>query len=161
MKPFLLSLACLLACSVITFGQEHLPGIEETLIEWTKTEKEENRAKKDDRVLIVIVKVKGDQKEAFEKWIDEVLYTALRNSERLMKKAQLKTTRWMEPVRANEDGSWTYSWIMDPIIPKTDYDIPTFLNDAYGEELGKEHWASYMAFMAEPPRVFVFKQTDY
>lgn len=78
-----------------------------------------------------------------------------------MKKDQLKVTRWLEPAHQNEDKTWTYVWIMDPIIPNTDYDIPTFLNMEYGEEKGKEHWAKYQTFWAKPVEAHMLKQTSF
>jgi hypothetical protein len=78
-----------------------------------------------------------------------------------MKKAQLKVTRWLEPVHQNTDSTWTYSWIMDPVIPNTDYDILTFLKNEYGNETGEKHWQTYLTFMAREPIIVGLKQTSY
>lgn len=118
------------------------------------------RAKTGDEVWIIVSYIKNDKKSEFDMWIKDVLYAALYKSTNPMKKDQLKVTRWLEPIRQNEDKSWTYAWIMDPIIPNTDYDIPTFLNKEYGEVKGKEHWAKYESFWAKPVDVHVLKQTS-
>lgn len=159
MKSILLTLSLLLVWNVTIYGQDEKMASSEELQKWIAKDKESTRAKTDDNILIVIVKVKDEAKQEFETWIKDVLYSALYKSESEMKKAQLKATRWLEPVRQNQDSTWTYSWIMDPLIPKTNYDIPVFLNSEYGEELGKKHWEKYMAFMAEPPQAVVLKQT--
>ncbi len=122
--------------------------------------KEEMRAKNGDEVLIIVSYIKNDVKPEFEMWIKDVLYSALNKTSNQMKKDQLLRTRWLEPTHQNEDKSWTYVWIMDPIIPNTDYDIPAFLNKEYGEEKGKEHWAKYQTFWAKPVEVHAVKQTS-
>lgn len=139
---------------------ETMAGSEELQM-WLEKDKASTRAKNDEMVFIVVVKVKNESKQEFEKWIKDVLYSALYKSESEIKMAQLKATRWLEPVEQNEDSTWTYSWIMDPLIPKTNYDILKFLNSAYGEELAEEHWKKYLTFMATPPQSIVLKQTNY
>jgi len=143
------------------YSQDEKIASSEELQKWIAKDKESTRAKTDDNILIVIVKVKDESKQEFEIWIKDVLYSALYKSESEMKKAQLKATRWLEPVRQNQDSTWTYSWIMDPLIPETNYDIPKFLNLEYGVELGKKHWEKYMTLIAEPPQSIVLKQTDF
>lgn len=159
MKSTLLVLSLMLMWNLNAYCQDEKMASSEELQKWIEKDKESTRAKTDDQILIVIVKVKNESKEAFEAWIKNVLYSALYKSESEMKKAQLKTTRWLEPVMQNEDSTWTYSWIMDPIIPETNYDIPKFLNNEYGEELGNKHWVEYLTFMAGPPQGIVLKQT--
>lgn len=123
--------------------------------------KEQMRAKTGEEVWVIVTHVKGDQKPAFEQWVKEIFYPALQKSKNPMHKAQLQSTRWLEPAAQNEDKSWTYAWIMDPVLPKADYDIATLLNTAYGEEKGKAHWEAYMAFWAKPVEAHILKQTAY
>jgi hypothetical protein len=161
MKSVILILALTLVWNVNATCQEEKMASSKELQKWIKKDKESTRAKTGDNILVVIVKVKDESKQEFELWIKDVLYSALNKSKSEMKKAQLKATRWLEPVRQNEDSTWTYSWIMDPLIPNTNYDIPRFLDLEYGEELGKKHWEKYMTFMAELPQTMVLKQTDF
>ncbi|MEK7257227.1 MAG: hypothetical protein AAB316_20910, partial [Bacteroidota bacterium] len=120
----------------------------------------QTRAKNGDEVWIIVTYVKDEIKSDFEKWVKDVLYAALYKTTNPMKKDQLKVTRWLEPTQQNEDKTWTYVWIMDPVIPNTNYDIPTFLNQEYGEEKGKEHWATYQTFWAKPVEAHVLKQSS-
>ena len=161
MKRINLTVLFLIVLTNYVFSQNDQPENTAVLDKWIKTEKESNRAVTNDNVLIVIVTVKNESKSEFEDWISNVLYSALNESESKMKKAQLKVTRWLEPIHPNKDSTWTYSWIMDPLIPNTDYDITTFLNNEYGTEEGKKHWEKYLSFMAIEPQAFFLKQTDY
>lgn len=161
MKFISLTFTLILFGFVTSNGQNTEKTTIQNLQQWSSMDKKKMRAQHDQQVLIVVVKVKNESKEAFEKWIKDVLYAALYSSESDMKKAQLNATRWLEPARQNKDSSWTYSWIMDPIIPNTNYDIPAFLNEAYGEKKGKDHWGTYLSFMAESPQSILLTQTDY
>ena len=118
-------------------------------------------AKSGETVLVVVTDIKNEKKTAYESWIKDVLYAALYKSQNPMKKDQLKVTRWLRPVRQNADSTWTYAFIMDPAIPKTDYDIPTFLKQEYGEEKGKKYADQYETFLAKPIVIHALKQTEY
>ena len=127
---------------------------------WQTTDKMKNRAEKGEKVLIIIVKIKNDAKKDFEKWIDEIFYPAQKRSEDPMKIAHNKTVRWMTPVRPNKDSTWTYSWMMDPYIPDTNYSITDFLTIQYGKELGDKYWKMYLSYLSEPQIQMAFFQTD-
>lgn len=123
--------------------------------------KEQTRAKTGDEVWVIVNYIKEDSKPAFEQWIKDVFYPALHKSQDPMVKEQLKATRWLEPARQNEDKSWTYVWIMDPVVPKADYDMESLLNTAYGEEKGKAYWEKYQTFWSKPLEAHILKQTAY
>ncbi len=150
---------CTLLLTVILFacGQESQNATPKT----TVPIKEQMRAKTGEEVWIIVTYVKADKKPAFEQWVKAVFYPALHKSENPMHEAQINATRWLEPAGQNEDKTWTYAWIMDPVVPKADYDIPTLLNAAYGEEQGNAHWEAYMAFWAKPVDMHILKQTTY
>jgi hypothetical protein len=122
--------------------------------------KEQMRAKNGDEVWVIVTYVKDGLKPEFEKWIKEVFYPALHKSQNPMNKLQLNSTRWLEPMHQNEDKTWTYAWIMDPVVPNGDYDIQTLLNKEYGEAKGTEHWVKYQTFWAKPVEAHVLKQTS-
>ena len=158
MKSMLVTTALLFAISHTLYAQAKEMASLEELQRWIDSDKATNRAKVGDMVYIVIVKVKDESKIEFETWVDQVLYAALNRSESPMKKAQLKATRWLEPLGPKEDGTWNYCWIMDPGIPKTEYDILAFLKSEYGEEKGQQHYDKYQSLVEETP--YGLRQTN-
>jgi hypothetical protein len=126
-----------------------------------QTEERQRGAKTDETVLVVVAMIKNEKKAAYEMWMKDVMYTALYKSRNPVKKSQLKVTRWLRPVRQNADSTWTYAFIMDPIIPKTDYDIPTFLKQEYGDEKGNLYASQYESFLAMPITIHALKQSEY
>ena len=117
-------------------------------------------AKPGETVLVVVAAIKPDKKADYESWMKDVMYAALYKSKNPVKKEQLKVTRWLKPIRQNADSTWTYSFIMDPVIPKTDYDIPTFLKQEYGDEKGAQYASQYESFLARPIVIHALKQAD-
>ena len=146
-----------IAIFLFSCGQETKNSTSETI----SPSKEQMRAKIGEEVWIIVSYIKNDSKSEFEKWIKEIFYPALQNSKNPMNKLQLNSTRWLEPANQNEDKTWTYVWIMDPVVPNGDYDIPTLLNKEYGEATGTEHWEKYQTFWAKPNEAHILKQTSY
>ena len=151
----LVMFALLTTLPFVTYGQETKNAAPSTAT------KEQVRAKAGQDVWIVVTYVQDAARPEFEKWVKEVFYPALQKSANPMHQDQLNNTRWLEPASQNEDKSWTYVWIMDPVVPKADYDIPTMLNAAYGEEKGKAHWEKYQTFFVKAPEIHILKQTGY
>ena len=127
----------------------------------TPIAKEQARAKSGEDVWVIVTYVKEVSKPEFEQWIKEVFYPALYKSEDPKTKQQLNATRWLEPSRQNEDKTWTYVWIMDPVVPNADYDILSLLNKAYGEEKGKAYWEKYQTYWSKPVEAHILKQSAY
>ncbi|MDX1941309.1 MAG: hypothetical protein SFU99_12205 [Saprospiraceae bacterium] len=122
---------------------------------------QKNQAKEGEQVWIITVTVKNEHKSNFEKWISEVMYPALRNSKDKMRQGQLKSTRWLTPAAQNADQTWTYAWIMDPVVTGADYDIPNLLKQAYGEEMANKHWEAYLSYLTKEPEMIALIQTNY
>ncbi len=158
MKSVLMGAILVFCLTSHLFTQNNEMASAQELQHWINSDKESNRAKVGEHVYIVIVKVKDQVKDEFEAWVDQVLYAALNKSKSTMKQAQLKATRWLEPIRKREDDTWYYCWIMDPGIPKTQYDILAFLQSEYGEEQGQQHYDKYQSLVEETP--YGFRQTD-
>lgn len=128
---------------------------------FAQTKAYEKPAKPGETVLVVVAAVKPNKKAEYETWMNDVMYAALYKSKNPVKKEQLKVTRWLKPARQNADSTWTYAFIMDPVIPKTDYDIPTFLKQEYGDEKGAQYVSQYESFLARPIVIHALKQADY
>ena len=119
------------------------------------------RAKSGEEVWAIISHIKADKKTDYEKWMKEVFFAALHKTQNQLLKDQMKTTRWLTPKGQNEDQSWTYTFLMDPVVQGGDYDITSLLNKEYGEEKGKVYWEQYMSYWAKPLEAHTLNQADY
>ena len=55
----------------------------------------------------------------------------------------LKTVRTLKPVKQNEDGTYTYIYLMDPAISPVGYGMMIFLTAKYGEEKASEYYKMF------------------
>lgn len=117
------------------------------------------RAKQSDVVQVIILTVKENAKTDFEDWIDNIFYKALYNSPNQVRKDQLKVTRFLKPYEQNADKTWSYTWIMDPVLSGIDYNILFLLKEEYGEENALKYWEKYLTFFAKPQFQKLFIQT--
>jgi hypothetical protein len=93
------------------------------------------RALAGERVWIWVNTIKSDKREQFERFVHQILFPAIVQLE----PAAACQVRFLHPNEANEDGTYTYVFLMDPVIEGLNYDISRLLKRAYGEVLGEEH----------------------
>ena len=81
-----------------------------------------------DPMWVILNHVKADKRAQFEKYVYEVLLPALeKNAESdPISRNIIKQTRMLEPSRANKDSSYTYIWLMDPIVKKGRLFLPRY-----------------------------------
>jgi hypothetical protein len=85
---------------------------------------------------VLLNHVKADQRASFETFAYERLLPALKKgaaSDPLLKKLHSQT-RMLVPREANPDGTYTYIWLMDPVVPGADYEYRAILEKAYSKE---------------------------
>ena len=90
---------------------------------------------------VILNHVKADKRQEFEKFVYEILLPALKEDAKvdLTSKKIIEQTRMLEPKRANKDSSYTYIWLMDPIVKDADYSYPGILNKVYSPEETKKY----------------------
>tara|TARA_B100001750_G_C14883869_1_gene291797 strand:+ start:43 stop:471 length:429 start_codon:yes stop_codon:yes gene_type:complete len=90
---------------------------------------------------VILNHVKADKRQEFEKFVYEILLPALKEDAKvdLTSKKIIEQTRMLEPSRSNKDSSYTYIWLMDPIVKDADYSYPGILNKVYSPEETKKY----------------------
>jgi hypothetical protein len=91
-----------------------------------------------DSVWIIINPVKADKRAEFEKFVHDIFWAG---AGKLSKQDQktFRQTRILHPVEPEEDGTYSYFFIMDPLLKGANYDIMSLLTKMYGETKAKEH----------------------
>jgi hypothetical protein len=123
--------------------------------------KEQNRAKEGEKVWLIINHIKDESKTDYVNWMNTYFLSLLVNTTDETTKKQYQNTRWLEPARQNDDKTWTYVFIMDPVIPKTNYDIAALLATKYGAEKAAALNKEYESYLAKPTIVHNLKQTQH
>jgi hypothetical protein len=103
------------------------------------------RAAVGERVWVLLNRVKADKRELHEKFVHDVLRpAALQVSPTIMQKV-----RFLHPTEPNEDGTYTYIFLMDPVVDGADYSIENLLKQVHGEEKGQEYNQMWLDSLTE------------
>lgn len=105
-------------------------------------------AKEGEQVWLIINYVKNESKQSFEQFMDEVFFKVLSKSTAPQRAEQSQKTRWLTPAKQNEDGTWTYVFIMDPVVANAEYDIEKLFQEQYSPEKSTELFKQYESYIA-------------
>ncbi|MBS4057854.1 MAG: DUF4440 domain-containing protein [Bacteroidales bacterium] len=98
------------------------------------------RAKVNDKILIVLNHVKADKVAQFE----DFYKTKLAPAGTAFNPQAKGTVRVQSPSGPNTDGTFTYVFLMDPYVDGLNYDINYPLEASYGPEKAREYMALYL-----------------
>lgn len=94
------------------------------------------RAAQGQPVLVCVSTIKADKRDDFRHYLDEVKAPAVR----AIKPDVHASVRLLEPSHPNADGTWTFIWLMDPVVEGEDYEMEPM----YGAFYGQAHVAERM-----------------
>ena len=107
------------------------------------------RAVEEEPVWVLVNRIKADKKEVFE----ELIYNdILKNSKEAggFLAEVISSVRILHPMNPDEDGNFTYVFIMDPVIKGVDYSIVSILEQFFDEEVANEKMKLWADCFAEP-----------
>ena len=107
-----------------------------------------------DPIWVILNHIKADKRAQFEKFVYEILLPAFKkNAESDPKsKNSLEQTRMLEPRQVNEDGSYTYIWLMDPVVKKANYSYKSIISGVHKPE-ETEKYLSMLSECLDAPQV--------
>jgi hypothetical protein len=94
-----------------------------------------DRAVDGEKVWVLLNQVKPDKSEAFEQFMHKIIKPITEQTEPEV----LYRTRILHPTQPNEDGTLTYVFLMDPVVPDGEYNFEKILLKAYSPEETKNH----------------------
>jgi uncharacterized protein (TIGR02246 family) len=110
-------------------------------------------AKKDERVRTVTYVVKKDKKQEFTNFVRNTVVPAIDQS-------KLKNIRFIEPVDPEKDGSFRFTFIIDPITEGFVFAVPAILKDKHGDEKSKKLISSFNSMVTKTEST-TGKQTEF
>ncbi|TFH27858.1 MAG: nuclear transport factor 2 family protein [Bacteroidia bacterium] len=116
------------------------------------------RASQDETVWVVWNRVKADKVKQFEEFNFNYLEPAIaKHSPRTR-----NTVRSLRPKEANEDGTFTYFYLMDPGDSPDGYGMATFLTAEYGKEKSDEYMEMFRDCLVDGKQEWVVtEQTSW
>jgi hypothetical protein len=118
------------------------------------------RASTGDTVWIFLNQIKADKREQFEKFVHEILWPVALKLDPIDQKVA-KQTRVLHPVEMNKDSTYTYIFLMDPVIPGASYEVIYYLKKGYGEEKAKEYSKMFEECYASPQVGYTLIQSQH
>ncbi len=133
MKPFLLLV--LLATAASSFAQTK-PATRPA-------------AKPGEGVWVCLDPIKKDKRAQYERFLHEIFWAGASKLNAADQKV-MQQTRVLHPTKAEPDGSYSYFFVMDPVIKGADYDIESLLTKMYGKTKATEYFKLYTTAHARP-----------
>jgi hypothetical protein len=119
------------------------------------------RAKEGENVYVIINQVKDEYRQDYEKFMKDVFFDALANSNNELTQQAFRSARWLIPDKQNEDKSWTYIFIIDPVVEHASYSIDNLFREKYSEEETKHLMDRYGSFMVGSEQFYSLRQSKY
>lgn len=117
------------------------------------------RAMEGDTLFLAFHDVKAESKEEYERLSHEMLFDRISETDQ---QAQFISTkfRMLHPTEANEDGTFTYLFIFDPMYSGNyAFNTTNLFTQIYGEERAQELDEQFAATMAGPQRSYLMVQS--
>lgn len=107
-----------------------------------------------DPIWVILNHIKADKRAQFEKFVYEILLPAFKKNAESdpLSRNSLEQTRMLEPRQANEDGSYTYIWLMDPVVKKANYSYKSIISGVHKPE-ETEKYLSMLSECLDAPQV--------
>jgi hypothetical protein len=150
----LIVFTCFLSLSTIVHGQTNSNGGKgaNTAIR--------QMAEAGDTVWIIVNHVKPDKREQFEKFVHEIFWPMASKLSTEEQKV-FRQTRILHPTGPEEDGTYSYLFIMDPLIIGGNYDIASLLKKQYGEQKAMEYGKMFDETQEREQTQFKFIQSKH
>jgi uncharacterized protein (TIGR02246 family) len=118
------------------------------------------RAQVGQRVWVVPNTVKADKRAQYERFLEESFMPAVRQqAQRDPKTAEaLRNTRRLTPSGPDEDGNYTYAFVMDPVVEGFDYEMLSILTKAYGKDDAQRRYRQFRDSLAHDVQEHAFVQ---
>lgn len=118
------------------------------------------RAVEGDTLFMAFINVKPEGKEEFERLTHEMLFDKISEADQQAEFISTKV-RILHPTEANDDGTYTYMAISDPMYTGNyDFTTTNLYTKIYGEEKGKELEKQFAEVMSGDQRSYTMIQSE-
>ena len=97
------------------------------------------RAKSGDDVWVWTYPVKATKRQQYEHFVHDIFWPGAAKLSATEQRI-FRQTRILHPTKANPEGTYTYLFIMDPLIKWADYDIESLIKKMYGLKHGADYY---------------------
>ena len=109
-------------------------------------EHEEIRAHAGEDMWVILNHVHPEKREVFEHFLHSILMPAAAH----VQPEVYNKVRVLHPTMPNPDGTYTYIFLMDPLVLQADYNIENILFEFYKPEQAKEYYKTWEESLNSP-----------
>lgn len=109
-------------------------------------------------VWVCLDPIKKDKRAQYERFLHEIFWPGAAKLSPAEQRV-FRQTRILHPTKAETDGSYSYFFVMDPVIKGGDYDIESLLTKMYGKAKATEYFKLYTTAHARPQVSYVVTQS--
>ena len=115
------------------------------------------RARPGEHVWVLLNHVKADKRDVFERFMFEIIFPTAERFEPHV----THRTRVLRPTAPNEDGTYTYIFLMDPLVADGEYYHERILERFYPEEQVKMYLQTWEEALAVPQFGYEVVQSEW
>jgi len=115
------------------------------------------RAKEGETMWVLLNHVKADKREVFERFMFDIIMPIGARTEPEV----LNKTRILKPTAVNKDGTYTYIFLMDPLVAGGEYDFEPILKREYPPEKIEEYLRMFYDSLVVDQVEFVVTQSAW
>lgn len=120
-------------------------------------ERENIRAHSGEDMWVLLNHIRADKVESFEHFLHAILMPAIAHTQPEV----YNKVRVLHPTMPNKDGTYTYIFLMDPLVQDGEYNIDNILHEFYKPDLAREYLKIYNEAQAEPQIELDMVQSDW
>ena len=109
-------------------------------------------------VWVCLDPIKKDKRVQYERFLHEIFWAGVAKLSAADQQV-FRQTRILHPTKAEADGSYSYFFVMDPVIKGADYDIESLLTKMYGKAKATEYYKLYTTAHFRPQTTYVVAQS--
>ena len=95
-------------------------------------------ARSGETVLVCLDPIKKDKRAQYERFLHEIFWAGMSKLSPADQK-MMRQTRILHPTKAEADGTYSYFFVMDPVVKGGNYDIESALTKMYGKAKATEY----------------------
>jgi hypothetical protein len=137
-------LLCAAGCGSTSGGGQRTPSAPQARPGTVQTPGPTSRVS-EDTVYIVRHYVRPERRAHFEDFVQTVLWPAFRQSATAQpsKRDLLRSVRLLQPVRPEDDGVLTYTFLLDPYVRGESYNVLELLRGVYPEDEARRQYSRF------------------
>lgn len=120
-------------------------------------EHQEIRAHEGEDMWVVLHHIRAEKRETFEHFVHAILMPAVAH----VQPEVYNKTRILHPTMPNKNGSYTYIFLMDPLVADGEYNIENILLEFYKPEVAKDYIKIWKDCQEEPQTEYDVIQSDW